>query len=111
MIFIWMSYSSILDSTTNNGVANLFQTIPNSIPNSDRMWIGLSRPTRGSAWEWIDKSPLSYEGWSQGSPSGDGDCAEIIEDEGWNDLDCDAHQRLYVCKKLLSKYTGWLDRF
>ena len=62
------------------------------------MWIGLSRPTRGSAWAWVDKSPLNYEAWGQGSPSGDGDCAEIWND-GWNDLDCNAHKRAYVCEK------------
>jgi hypothetical protein len=69
------------------------------------VWIGLSRPTRGSAWKWVDESPLNYEAWGVGL-SGDGDCAEVItgrygaqHDQGWNDLDCNGHRRAYVCKK------------
>ena len=107
MIYIWISYSSILDSTTIKGANNLIQTISghNKEHYYDRMWIGLSRQTRGSAWKWVDKSPLTYEFWSQGSPSGDGDCAEIITERiggkawfGWNDLSCNSI-RLYICEK------------
>ena len=105
MISIWISFSSILDSTTNKGVANLIHTISSVLPDAYSMWIGLSRPTKGSAWEWVDKSPLKYEAWSQESPSGDGDCVEIITeqngapDHSWNDLDRNVHRRAYVYKK------------
>ncbi|CAJ0569051.1 unnamed protein product, partial [Mesorhabditis spiculigera] len=64
---------------------------------------------------WLDGSPFTFYPWANGEPNNAGgreSCIEIYTDElsgknapkspylhMWNDVDCDSHHRVAVCKK------------
>lgn len=73
---------------------------------STRIWIGLSRTSSRSEFNWKDDSPLDYSNWNEGEPNNHLDteenCVQMLERRSvlgeWNDAPC----RLkfpYICKK------------
>ena len=98
------------------GISALGQIVSNS-DEHDHVWIGLSDLFYEGTFEWTDGTPLDYVNFAnptQPDNVGDGiqDCVQLWADEQstaevvykkWNDNNCNAHMRAYICKKPSSK--------
>lgn len=82
---------SIPDETENELVACLRNTVELALGPCDGPWIGLERPAAvppGQSWRWIDRTPLTFTGWSEGSPSTSvriTAAAALLDDGTWID--------------------------
>jgi len=70
----------------------------------ESVWIGLANLENEKAvYQWVDGSDVSFSNWKPGEPNnlgGSENCTDLNINTGqWNDLDCDLHNRSYVCGK------------
>lgn len=81
------------DDVISAGVAG-YDAGDESGPYGDRFFIGFNDIDNDSTWTWIDGSTSSYRYTLE--IGGDGNCAEYIENDKWNDLSCGS-ERYFVC--------------
>jgi len=84
---------SIGDAAENAFVAGL-------TPNN-ASWIGFNDKASENNFVWANGEPVNYTNWGGGQPDNalfKEDCAEIMANAKWNDLDC-ATLRLFVCEQ------------
>ena len=70
---------TITSNDENTFVANLFS-------GDFRAWIGLTDTAVEGTYQWVTGETFSYNNWSAGEPSGDGDYVELFaSNDKWND--------------------------
>ncbi|CAJ0566095.1 unnamed protein product, partial [Mesorhabditis spiculigera] len=108
-----------ISSVTSNEENNLIVDFAKTGYSGDLMFTALVGAKRTGAnvndFAWLDGSPFTFYPWANGEPNNAGgreSCIEIYTDElsgknapkspylhMWNDVDCDSHHRVAVCKK------------
>merc|ERR1712115_318448 len=87
--------ASIHSEAENNFVANL--------TNGVSIWVGGTYDPTNQTWMWVDGSPLTFTGWPDDEPSGDGNCmlTNWGGDGEWNDRPCNQRgfSAKFLCKR------------
>ena len=93
-----------IDSQEENNI--LTYGIRNDIGS---FWIGINDRADEGTWVWANGRPAGFTFWETGEPNDDGgvaDCGEMwgtdnghyANNHRWNDIDCEAYTRKYVCR-------------
>ena len=98
---------SVRDQEENEIVLNLKTLQETKNVSAGAVWLGGSRASPSSPWQWTDGSDWGWQKWNQGEPNNlmlagedNGEnCLELyIRTTTWNDEQCDFEQA-FICEK------------